>query len=336
MSEREQAKPGPRPGLGVVVIGRNEGELVLRALGSVDGRAEATVYADSASTDGSVARVRQAFPDVHVVEIDPSRPMTPARGRNEGMARLLAELPGVRFIQLLDGDCDLAPGWLDRATAYLAEHPDVGIVCGRLRERDRERNSYHRLADMEWDQPPGEIFDAGGIMLIRREVWEDVGGQNADIPAAEEREFLRRARARGWRAMRLPEDMARHDIDMAALSEWWARMRRMGHSWAQGLWIYRDQMHLRQVLSVALWGGAVPVAALAAALPTLGASVPLAALAYRRQWRRIAAERQGRGDSREDAALYATAMLAGKAAGTLGVADFLLRTLPAGRGGRRR
>lgn len=306
----------------------------MRALASIGDSAGAVIYADSASTDGSVALVRQRFPDVHVVELDDTRPLNPARGRNAGMAELARVLPDVQLVQFLDGDCDLAPGWLEHASAYLEEHRDVGIVCGRLRERERERNPYHRLADMEWAQPPGEIDDLGGIMMIRVPVWHDVGGQNPDIPAAEEREFCRRALAAGWRALRLPEDMARHDVDMDSFVEWWTRMVRMGHSWAQGLWIYRDGYHLRQVASLAVWGGVLPAVAVGGALPTLGGSLGLL-YAYRRLWRRMVKEREGRGDRRDDARLYAAAMMAAKIAGTFGVARFFLRTLPAGRGGRR-
>src|SRR5437868_14070964 len=40
--------------LGVVAIGRNEGERLRRCLESVDDRAEAVVYVDSGSTDGSI------------------------------------------------------------------------------------------------------------------------------------------------------------------------------------------------------------------------------------------------------------------------------------------
>lgn len=321
--------------LGVVVIGRNEGHLLVRALGSVSDVAGAIVYADSASTDDSVERVQREFPSVHIVRIDPSRPMNPARGRNEGMARLREILPTVRFVQFLDGDCDLAPTWLAAARRYLTENPNVGLVCGRLRERQRERNRYHRLADMEWEQPAGEIADLGGIMMVRTEVWDEVGGQNSDIPAAEEREFCRRARAAGWTAMRLADDMAHHDIDMARFSQWWQRTARMGHSWAQGLWIYRDRPHLRAVASIAVWGGLIPAATVVGALPSLGASVPLAGLAYRRLWRKIVAERQAQGDRDDDARLYAAATVAGKFAGALGLARFVLRTLPSGRGGRR-
>ncbi|MCA9705198.1 MAG: glycosyltransferase [Myxococcales bacterium] len=325
----------PAEHVGIVVIGRNEGEHLLRAFGSVGPQAGAAVYADSASTDDSVALVRERFPEVEVVEMSAAeRPTSPSRGRNEGYAALRRRLPDVRYVQFLDGDCELHPDWLSTAAEYLQAHPEVGVVAGRLRERDRDRNAFHRLADMEWDQPAGEVNDMGGIMMVRASVWDEAGGQNPDIPAAEEREFCWRVIDAGHTVMRLADDMAVHDIDMSDLREWWTRSVRTGHAYAQGYWVHRDRWHLRQVVSMLAYGAALPGAALGGAPLTLGLSLSLLS-AYPRLWRKIEQGRRERGDSAEDARLYATANLAGKLAGAVGVAQFFTRTLAQGRGGRR-
>ena len=72
--------------IGVVVIGRNEGERLRRCLQSVSGSAGKVVYVDSGSTDGSVTMARGM--NVAIVELDLHIPFTAARARNEG-ARLL-------------------------------------------------------------------------------------------------------------------------------------------------------------------------------------------------------------------------------------------------------
>jgi hypothetical protein len=77
-----------------------------------------------------VARVRARFVDVRVVELDASQPLSPARGRNAGWDELVRVQPQVEHVMFLDGDCELAPGWLSTATRYLDEHEDVRIVCG--------------------------------------------------------------------------------------------------------------------------------------------------------------------------------------------------------------
>lgn len=321
--------------VGVVVIGRNEGEHLLRAFGSVGAQAGAGVYADSDSTDRSVALVREHFPAVEVVQMRAAvRPLSPSRGRNEGYAALLERLPALRYVQFVDGDCELHPDWLSTAARYLHEHPDVGVVAGRLRERERERNAFHRLADMEWDQPPGEVEDTGGIMMVRAEAWEGAGGQNADIPAGEEREFCLRVRDAGYKVVRLPDDMALHDIDMASFREWWTRSVRAGHAYAQGYWVHRDAWHMRHLVSYAAYGVAVPTAALGGAPLTLGMSLGLLA-AYPRLWKKVERDRLRRGDTRDDARLYALATVIAKVAGAIGVAQFFTRTLRQGRGGRR-
>ena len=90
---------------GIVAIGRNEGERLRLCLESVVGRGHTIVYVDSGSSDGSVGLARSK--GVEVVELDLALPFTAARGRNEGFARLEAINPGVRFVQFVDGDCEM-------------------------------------------------------------------------------------------------------------------------------------------------------------------------------------------------------------------------------------
>ena len=62
--------------LGVIAIGRNEGERLRLCLESVMGRGLIIVYVDSGSVDGSVELARSLGTDV--VELDLSRPFTAA------------------------------------------------------------------------------------------------------------------------------------------------------------------------------------------------------------------------------------------------------------------
>jgi glycosyltransferase involved in cell wall biosynthesis len=122
---------GKMDDVGIVAIGRNEGERLRRCLESVRGAAPRVVYVDSGSTDGSVERARGLGADV--VELDLSTPFTAARARNEGLARLLELAPGTRFVQFVDGDCELAEGWIARARAELESRPRAAVVFGRRR-----------------------------------------------------------------------------------------------------------------------------------------------------------------------------------------------------------
>ena len=81
--------------LGIVTIGRNEGDRLRRCLDSLVGRGLPVVYVDSNSTDGSVELARSL--GVSVVELDLSRPFTAARARNEGFRTAPADRPGGRI-----------------------------------------------------------------------------------------------------------------------------------------------------------------------------------------------------------------------------------------------
>ena len=94
--------------IGIVAIGRNEGERLKRCLGSVVGCGP-LVYVDSGSSDGSVAAARAI--GAAVVELDMNIPFTAARARNEGFAQLMKIAPASEFVQFVDGDCEIVPGW---------------------------------------------------------------------------------------------------------------------------------------------------------------------------------------------------------------------------------
>src|SRR4051812_7003633 len=136
--------------VGIIAIGRNEGDRLRRCLASVVGRGMPVVYVDSASTDGSADLARSM--GAEVVDLDMSIPFSAARARNEGFARLTQTAPATRYVFFVDGDCEVVPTWLDRAKQELDARPDAAIVCGRRRERHPEASVYNQLADLEWDR----------------------------------------------------------------------------------------------------------------------------------------------------------------------------------------
>jgi glycosyltransferase involved in cell wall biosynthesis len=83
-------------GVGVVVIGRNEGQRLERCLASLVGAVQQIVYVDSGSTDGSVQMAQRL--GVEVVALDMTIPFTAARARNEGFAQLQRLLPSMRHV----------------------------------------------------------------------------------------------------------------------------------------------------------------------------------------------------------------------------------------------
>ena len=298
--------------IGVVAIGRNEGERLVACLRSVVRRVGAVVYVDSASTDGSVERARELGADV--VNLDLSRPFTAARARNEGYARLREVLPGARYVQFVDGDCEVVDGWLDVARARLEQRSELAAVCGRRRERHPHATIWNRIVDVEWDTPIGDALACGGDAMMRTEAFSAVGGFDASVIAGEEPELCVRLRREGWKVERLDAEMTLHDAAMTRSRQWWTRAIRAGHSFAEGAAMHGDspERHwVKETRKIWLWGAVVPSAAVVAAVPTLGLSLGLF-LAYPAQAARIYSHTRRRGREPLDAAAYAAAVTVGR------------------------
>ncbi len=214
--------------IGVVVIGRNEGERLRRCLESVTGIACQVVYVDSGSIDGSVAMARAM--NVDVIDLDMTIPFCAARARNAGYERLVQCHPQLRFIQFIDGDCEIIGNWLHEAAAELESRAELAIVTGWLRERSPEVSIYNRIGDLEWNSSgAGEVSAVGGIFMIRCEAFDRVGGFDPTVPAGEEPELCQRLIRQGWRIQKLDRNMAWHDLAMVSFGQWWKRMARFGY-----------------------------------------------------------------------------------------------------------
>lgn len=317
---------------GVVIIGRNEGDRLPRCLRSVCAQTDCIVYADSGSTDGSPEAARRA--GVDVVELDPSWPFSAARGRNEGFERVMQRAPRVRYVQFIDGDCELFPDWLARAVATLEARPDVAVVAGRLREMNRNASIYNRLCDLEWAAVPGEVGEVGGIAMVRAETLQGAGGFDPSLIAGEEPELCYRLRRAGWKILRIPDDMAAHDAAMTRFAQWWRRSVRSGHAYAEGAWQHGREpgrYRVRESASIAFWGGALPLGIAAASALAHPAALLLAAAYPALGWRVYRGVRR-RGMGPGDSALYAAFCVLSKFPQAVGLCGFHGRRLA----GRRR
>lgn len=260
MREQDQSRV-----VGAVVIGRNEGERLLACLRSLQGQVRRVVYVDSGSTDGSQAAA--AALGAEVVVLDAGEPFTAARARNAGLRALAADPPG--FVQFVDGDCEVQPGWIATALAAFTEHPRAVVVCGRRRERFPEASVYNRLADREWDTPVGQALACGGDALMRHAAVAAVGGYRADLIAGEEPELCLRLRRAGGEVLRIPAEMTLHDAAMTRFAQWWRRSRRAGHAFAEGAALHGappDRHWVAETRRALLWGAVLPLAVVLAGL----------------------------------------------------------------------
>lgn len=239
-----------------VVIGRNEGARLITCLDALRGSVDHLIYVDSGSTDGSVVAAQAR--DATVIDLDMTQPFTAARARNAGLAALPE---GCVYVQFLDGDCEMRESWLETATAFLEDRPEVAVVCGRRRERFPEASVYNALADDEWNTPVGQAKACGGDALMRVEAIRALGGYRDTLIAGEEPELCVRLRAAGWQVWRLDAEMTWHDADITRFGQWWKRSKRAGHAFAEGAALHGappERHWLTETRRALLWGAALP------------------------------------------------------------------------------
>lgn len=256
MSEKNQL-----PAVGIVFIGRNEGERLKNCVRSIGVDRFPAVYVDSGSADGSVEFCRAA--GISIVALDLAKPFTAARARNEGFRQLIDQHPHIRYVQFIDGDCQLDAGWIARALKFLDENNSYAAVCGRRRELSPQASIYNKLCDIEWNTPQGITDSCGGDVLMRVEAFMQVGGFNAQLIAGEEPELCYRLRANAWKIMRLDAEMTLHDAQMHKFASWWRRSKRAGYACANAVFLHgrsEERFFVRPLARILFWGWFFPLA----------------------------------------------------------------------------
>lgn len=298
--------------IGVVAIGRNEGERLVRCLESARGADRTLVYVDSGSSDASVANARAR--GAEVVELERGLPFTAARARNAGAERLFEIEPTLEWVQFVDGDCEIVPEWWAAISAQVPCDRAIAVLCGRRRERHPNASIYNKLCDLEWDTPVGAAAACGGDALIRAAAFRSVGGFNPALIAGEEPELCFRLRAAGHRIERIASEMTLHDAALSQFSQWWRRALRAGHAYAENHALHGsspERFRARELRSILAWGAGLPLFAIG--LFGIGRGAPLAALAlYAALFLRVCSARRRGGTRLRDAAWYALFVVIGK------------------------
>lgn len=253
--------------VGVVVIGRNEGQRLIKCLESLAPSNCTVIYVDSASSDGSPAAAQSRGAIVHALDLD--KPFTAARARNEGFAKLKDADSNIDYVLFVDGDCEVEPDWITTATDFLDKNVTVAAVCGRRKERFPDASIYNQLCDREWNTPIGESAACGGDVLMSVDAFEAADGYDSTMIAGEEPELCGRLRDKGMKIWRIDAPMTIHDAAMLHFRQWWLRAVRSGFGYAQ-VWATSrstsDPLYGREIFRAVFWALVIPLGGLIAGL----------------------------------------------------------------------
>ena len=197
-------------------------EHCLDSLGGVE-----TVVVDNGSRDGTVAFVRERYPDVHVIESE-------NRGLGAGWNIGLRETTST-YALLLNADAWLSEGALERLADFADTRPRAAVIGPRLLDPDgtlqrsvrgfptvwRLATEYFFLRKLAPRSSALNAFYAGGFdhdevrvvevgmgacMLLRREAVEEVGYCDEDyFLFSEETDWCFRFREAGWEVVFFPD-----------------------------------------------------------------------------------------------------------------------------------
>ena len=217
--------------LAIVILNWNGAEMLKKYLPSVlqYSKDEAVVYvADNASTDISIALLKEQFPEVKLILLEKNWGF--AEGYNKALEQVDAE-----YYLLLNSDIEVTPGWLMPMLSFMESHEEVAACQPKLLsifQRDSFEyagacggylDSYGypfcrgRVFDVveqdrgQYDEPAKVHWATGAALLVRARIYKEVGGLDARFFAhQEEIEMCWRMRIRGYQIYCLPESKVYH------------------------------------------------------------------------------------------------------------------------------
>jgi len=260
----------------VIVVTRNTRELTCAAIQSVFSTTSApfrveVIVVDNGSNDGTREAIETNFPQVRVLRSE----------TNLGFAKAVNRAAAVstgEFLLLLNSDAELHEGGLAGAVDWMRREPRCGVAGAQLLNADGSRQNsianFPTLAtellnksllrrlfpnrypgkERFYDDPLEVETVVGAFMLIRRSLWDELGGLDERFFFfMEETDFCLQARRRGWRVVHLPHvtvghgrgQSAKQVLPAARIEYWRSRYRYFSKNHpggvcrvlAAGLWV---------------------------------------------------------------------------------------------------
>lgn len=226
------------PELSICIVNLNSCDYLRDCLASLYQSTSAgqmeVIVVDNGSTDGSVDWLRQNYPQVRLILNQKNL------GYTYPMNQALRAASG-RYCAQLNPDTVIDPHAFETLIAFMDVHPEIGICTPKVLNRDGTlQKQCRRSAARPWDTiayfsglakrfPQDKRFAgylktyldeneineveavSGSCMLIRREVFDQIGYLDEDFFAyQEDADFCFRAREAGWKIYYNPQAQITH------------------------------------------------------------------------------------------------------------------------------
>lgn len=273
----------------IIIVNFRTPDLVCNCLHSLSTEVnvfdDQVIVVDNNSGDGSVERLSATIEERSwkqwITILPQERNLGFAAGNNAAIWHLLSLKSNPDYVLLLNPDTVVHAKAVDCLTCFLDEHLGVGIVGAQLENEDHVPQSSARRYPSVWselengarlwvlsrllrnfrvalpatDQTHRCDWVSGAAMLIRRQVFEDIGLMDEGFFLYfEELDFCQRANNSGWQIWLESAALVTH-LEGRATSIHQARKRR-GQYWYNSRRRYFIKHHgiLRWILGDLLWG----------------------------------------------------------------------------------
>jgi GT2 family glycosyltransferase len=220
-----------RPTIAIVILnwnGRKYLEKYLPFVVASTYSGKEVIVADNASTDDSIAFLRENYPQVRVITLDHNYGF--AKGYNEALRQVKSD-----YYVLLNSDVEVGPGWLEPVLELMEKDPSIGACQPKIRMvSNRELFEYAGAAGgwvdfLGYPFAMGRIFDvcekddgqydvaepifwaSGAAMFVRAELYHSLGGLDEYFFAhQEEIDFCWRLQLAGYKVYSCPGSVVYH------------------------------------------------------------------------------------------------------------------------------
>lgn len=224
--------------ISVIIPVRNEGQSIAQLLNSLIAQTikpSEIVITDAGSTDGTVAIIeayaQKAVP-VHLIRAGAA---LPGRGRNLAAAQAVND-----WLAFIDAGVEPETNWLERLVALAQDGDGVDVVYGTY--EPVVDTLFKRCVAIATVTPPqefaGQMMRSGSIVssLMKRTVWEKVGGFPEDLRSAEDLLFMKKIEQGDFRIANAPDALVRWQVQATPWLTFKRFMTYARHNMRAGLW----------------------------------------------------------------------------------------------------
>jgi len=186
------------------------------------------IIADNASSDDSLAFVRERYPRLRIIEMDKNRGF--AGGYNEALRQVNSD-----YYVLLNSDVEVSPGWLEPVIELMEKDPAIGACQPKIKMyADKQSFEYAGAAggwldylgypfargrvfddceedEGQYDQAEPIFWASGAAMFIRARLFHEMGGLDKYFFAhQEEIDLCWRLQLAGYKVYSCPKSVVYH------------------------------------------------------------------------------------------------------------------------------